>query len=118
MRAILRRAIASQCPKCGQGKLFSGYLALVEKCAACGQPWRKSDTGDGPAVFVIFIAGGIVGALALMTEMRFAPPVWLHMLLWIPLTLLLCAVLLRFGKALLVGVIYRNKAAEARSDAP
>ncbi len=109
---LVRTALTGTCPLCGEAPLFSGYLALVEQCARCAQPWRASDTGDGPAVFVIFIVGAVVGALALWTEMHFAPPVWVHMVMWLPLTVLLSAALLRFGKALLVGVLYHQRSGD------
>jgi uncharacterized protein (DUF983 family) len=99
-----------RCPACGQGKLFDGFLTLVPRCTSCRHPWAEADTGDGAAVFVIFVVGAIVGALALWSEMRFAPPVWLHMLLWLPLTLGLSLALLRPFKATLVAMIYRSKA--------
>jgi uncharacterized protein (DUF983 family) len=90
--------------------LFSGYLTLVKNCAVCGHPWAETDIGDGAAVFVIFIVGAVIGGLALWTEMHFAPPVWLHLLLWLPLTLILSFGLLRPLKATLVALIYHNKA--------
>jgi uncharacterized protein (DUF983 family) len=113
MKATLFTALRGACPKFGNASLFGGFLALVEQCTSCAYPWREADTGDGPAVFVILIVGGIVGALALITEMHFAPPVWVHMVLWLPLTMILSAGLLRFSKALLVGILYSTKINDA-----
>jgi uncharacterized protein (DUF983 family) len=96
--------------------LFDGFLTLVKNCRVCGRAWADADTGDGAAVFVIFVVGAIVGGLALWTEMRFAPPVWLHMLVWIPLTLALSFGLLRPFKAILVALIFRNKAGLGEQD--
>ena len=47
-------------------------------------------SGDGPAVFVILIIGFIVVGLALWMEVSYNPPLWLHFMLWIPLTFVLC----------------------------
>jgi uncharacterized protein (DUF983 family) len=106
----LKSGLSCRCAACGKGPLFSGYLTLVKNCAVCGHGWAETDTGDGAAVFVIFIVGAVIGGLALWTEMRFAPPVWLHLLLWLPLTLILSFGLLRPLKATLVALIYHNKA--------
>jgi uncharacterized protein (DUF983 family) len=108
--SLLKNSLACRCPACGQGALFSSYLTLVKNCAVCGHPWAETDTGDGAAVFVILIAGAMIGALALWTEMRFAPPVWLHLLLWLPLTLILSLGLLRPFKSVLVALIYHTNA--------
>jgi uncharacterized protein (DUF983 family) len=96
--------------------LFDGFLTLVKNCRACGHAWADADTGDGAAVFVIFVVGAIVGGLALWSEMTFQPPVWLHMLLWLPLTLILSFGLLRPFKAILVALIYLNRAGLGEHD--
>ncbi|WP_292193385.1 DUF983 domain-containing protein, partial [Mesorhizobium sp.] len=75
-----------------------------------------ADAGDGPAVFVILIIGFIVVGLALWMEVTLNPPLWLHFLLWIPLTLVLCLGALRLIKGVLLTLQYRNKAAEGRLD--
>ena len=49
-----------RCPRCGKGKLFDGFLTLKPKCDACGLDFSFADAGDGPAIFVIMIAGAIV----------------------------------------------------------
>ncbi len=114
--SALYTGLRGLCPNCAKGKLFDGYLTLVKNCAVCGHGWSDTDTGDGAAVLIIFVVGGIVGGLALWTEMRFSPPVWLHMLLWLPLTLGLCLGLLRPFKATLTAMIWHNKAGPGEVD--
>lgn len=109
-------ALACRCPRCGQGRLFSGFLTIAPACTACGLDYAFVDAGDGPAVFVIFVVGFVVIGLALWVELTFMPPIWLHMLLWIPLTLILSFGLLRPLKALLIALQYQNRAAEGRLD--
>jgi uncharacterized protein (DUF983 family) len=81
------RGIACKCPRCGKGKLFSGFLTLRPACEACEQDYAFIDAGDGPAVFIILIAGFIVVAAALIVEVKYQPPLWLHAALWIPLVI-------------------------------
>ena len=109
-------ALSCACPRCGRGKLFSGFLALRPSCSECGLDYSFIDAGDGPAVFVIFIVGFVVIGLALWVELTITPPIWVHMLLWIPLTLILSFGLLRPLKALLIALQYQNRAAEGRLD--
>lgn len=104
------------CPRCGEGRLFSGFLTVGDGCANCGLDYSFADAGDGPAVFVILIIGFVVVGSALWMEVSLNPPLWVHFLLWIPLTLILSLVSLRLIKGVLLTLQYRNKAAEGRLD--
>jgi uncharacterized protein (DUF983 family) len=96
--------------------LFSGFLKVADRCDACGLDYSAEDAGDGPAVFIMFLVGLIVVPLALVLELAAAPPVWLHLILWLPLSLALCVAFLRPFKATLFALQYRHKASEARLD--
>ena len=54
------RGIACRCPRCGKGKLYAGFIDLRPNCEACGLDYAFIDAGDGPAIFIIMIAGAIV----------------------------------------------------------
>jgi uncharacterized protein (DUF983 family) len=107
---------AGRCPNCGEGHLFDGFLKVASRCEACGYDLAKADSGDGPAVFVILIAGFIVAFSALITEIAVHPPVWVHLVLWLPATLVICLALLRPMKGLMLAAQFMNKASEARRD--
>ncbi len=108
--------LACRCPRCGKGKLFQGFLTLRPRCEACGLDYAFIDSGDGPAVFVVFLAGAIVVAAALLTEVKFEPPLWVHALLWGPLILVVGLTPLRPMKGLMIALQYHHKAAEGRVD--
>lgn len=108
--------IRSRCPRCGDGALFAGYINLAPSCQACGLDYEFIDAGDGPAVFVILLIGFIVVGLALVTEVAFRPPIWAHMAMWIPLTLVLSLGILRPLKAIMIAAQYQNNAREGRLD--
>ena len=78
----LQAGLRCRCPRCGQGKLFKGLLDVTKSCAVCGLDLTAHDSGDGPAVFAIFLLGFIVVPLALGFEAAFAPPIWLHLVIW------------------------------------
>jgi uncharacterized protein (DUF983 family) len=113
---VLRASLLGLCPRCGQGKLFSGYLSLAAKCPACGLDNAMFDAGDGPAVFVILIVGAIVAGSALIVEFTYQPPYWVHTVLWLPLICLLTFSLLRLIKSLLLVLQYKHQAREGRLD--
>ncbi|MEW6121330.1 MAG: DUF983 domain-containing protein [Pseudomonadota bacterium] len=106
--------LSCRCPRCGKGRLFKGFLDTAPSCEACGLDYGFIDAGDGPAVFVILIAGFVVVALAFWVEATWQPPLWVHALLWVPAILVATLGLLRPLKATLIAFQYRNKAAEGR----
>ena len=110
----LATALAGNCPRCGAHSLFAGWVRFARSCRACGLDFEGFNVGDGPAAFLIFIVGGIVVALAIWVELRFAPPFWVHILLWVPLAASLTIGLLRLGKGLLLALEYQRGAREGR----
>src|SRR5215210_4649281 len=108
------RGLACKCPRCGNGKLYAGFLNLRPNCEACGLDFAFIDTGDGPAVFIIMLAGAIVVACALIVEVKYQPPFWLHAMLWLPLILATTLLPLRAMKSLLIALQFHHKAAPGR----
>jgi uncharacterized protein (DUF983 family) len=112
--SVLAASLWGRCPRCGKGSLFRGYLKLSPSCSACGLDFTRFEAGDGPAVFVILIVGAIVAGGALITEVTFQPPYWVHALIWGPALLILSLGLLRPLKAALIVLQYKHKAEEGR----
>jgi uncharacterized protein (DUF983 family) len=108
------RGIACKCPRCGKGNVYSGFLTLRPSCESCGLDFAFMDSGDGPAIFMIMIAGAIVVGAALIVEVKYQPPFWLHAALWLPLILATTLLPLRSMKSLLIALQYHHKAAPGR----
>ena len=108
------QGLRGRCPRCGEGKLFQGFLGLRQSCDRCGLDYGFADAGDGPAVFVILIGGFIVVFAALAVEFTFQPPYWVHAALWLPMVLLVTLTPLRLIKSLLISLQYHHRAAEGR----
>jgi len=102
-----------KCPNCGEGPLFAGFLKVAPRCAACGFDLARADSGDGPAVFVIFIAGFIAAFGILFTEIFVRPPIWVEFVVWLPVAAILCLGLLRPLKGLMIAAQVANKASQA-----
>jgi len=80
--SALGAGLKARCPRCGAGALFRSGLTLRDKCDRCGLSYAFADSGDGPAVFAIFILGFLILGGALLVEFRLHPPVWVHVALW------------------------------------
>jgi uncharacterized protein (DUF983 family) len=109
----LRAGLPGRCPRCGKGRLFNGFLALAPRCEQCGLDFGFADAGDGPAVFVMSIAGFIVLGGAMTVEILYKPPFWVHALLWLPAGLAVPLMLLRPFKGVLVALQYRYRPDES-----
>ena len=107
---------AGRCPNCGEGRLFEGFLQVASSCDACGHDLKTADSGDGPAVFVILIGGFVVAFAALFTEVALSPPVWVHLVIFLPMAVVVCLGLLRPMKGLMLAAQVMNKASQARHD--
>jgi uncharacterized protein (DUF983 family) len=106
--------LSCACPRCGKGKLFQGFLTVRPRCEACGLDYSFADSGDGPAVFIMFFAGFVVVGAALVTEVVYRPPFWVHAVLWLPLILIVTLGPLRPMKGLMIALQYHHQAAESR----
>ena len=110
--SLTRAALTCRCPRCGEGRLFSGLLTIRDRCPACGLDLRGHDAGDGPAVGVIFLLSTVIMGAALWVEFRFGPPVWVHLLVWPVLAIGGAIAVMRPLKAAVVGLQYRHRSSE------
>lgn len=104
-----------RCPRCGNGRLFSGYLTIAPRCEVCGLDYGFADSGDGPAVLVMFPVGTLVVLLWLATDALFHPPVLVHLALWLPATVLLSLAFLRPFKGILINLQYKADARQSHN---
>ena len=102
------------CPRCGEGRLFAGFIDLAPRCEVCGLDYSFADSGDGPAVFIMLIAGAIVVGTALIIDANYEPPLWLLGAIFLPLTVFVSLGLLRPLKGWLIASQYRHKAEQGQ----
>lgn len=111
---VLQVALRGLCPRCGKPTLFAGVTRFADRCSACGLDLTSFNVGDGPAAFLTLIIGALVVIMAITLQLTIEPPLWVHMLIWIPVTAALVVLSLRGAKAALVSLEYRNAAREGR----
>jgi uncharacterized protein (DUF983 family) len=100
----LWRGFKSRCPSCGEGRLFGRFLKVTDHCPACGEVMSHHRADDFPAYLVIIIVGHVLVPAALIVEVAYSPPLWVHSLLWLPLTAILAVALLQPVKGAVVGM--------------
>lgn len=111
--SLLVGAMLGQCPRCGARTLFAKVFEFAPRCAACGLDFARFNVGDGPAAFLTLIIGAVITVAAIVLNQSLHPPVWVHAILWIPLTALLVVNGLRIAKGVLLAIEYRRGAREA-----
>ena len=109
---IFWRGFRRLCPRCGQGRMFAGYLSVREACDACKMEFEPLRADDAPPYFTLFIVGHLVVGLYLLLWPHMPLPDWAHAVIWCSLTLILCIVLLPFVKGGVMAVIFRTKATQ------
>jgi uncharacterized protein (DUF983 family) len=110
--SVLEAALRCRCPRCGKGRLFHHLVEVRACCEHCGLDLGQSDSGDGATALVILVLGAIVVTLAFWTEVHFAPPLWVHAILWPVVIVPLAIVMIRPTKAALIAIQYRHRATE------
>lgn len=103
------------CPRCGARTLFRSWIGFNDSCRACGLRFSDFNVGDGPAAFLTLGIGTIVTALAIWLELAVGPPWWVHVIVWVPLTLGGVVGSLRIAKGWLLALEYRNAAREGQA---
>ena len=107
LKTALWRGMRNRCPICGEGKVFRGYLRVVDECEACGAPLGKLKADDAPPYFTIFIVGHLLIPPVLWIERHYSPDMWLQMAVWVPVFALITTLLLRPVKGATVGLMCR-----------
>jgi uncharacterized protein (DUF983 family) len=104
------RGIRGRCPRCGEGKLFSGFLKLAPRCNVCELDYGFADPADGPAFFAMSAMAFPILGFALWLDAAYAPAWWVHLITTLPLLIVLCVLPLRPLKGWLVCSQYYYKA--------
>jgi len=115
--SIAKAALFGLCPQCGRKNLFATLGQFADSCPQCGLDFGSFNVGDGPAALLTMFIGALIIVFALLIDTAFRPPFWVHVIIWVPVTIALTISTLRIAKAALLAAEYRNKAGEAgRSD--
>lgn len=98
------RGLRGCCPRCGEGPLYRSFVKTVDDCEACGEHIGHHRADDFPAYLVVFIVGHIIVGAFMGVEAVTDMPLWQHLAIWLPLTVVICLALLRPIKGAIVGL--------------
>ncbi|MEI9889004.1 MAG: DUF983 domain-containing protein [Rhizomicrobium sp.] len=104
----LVRGLLGRCPRCGEGHLFRAFLKVADNCPVCGEEFHHHRADDFPAYLVIVIVGHIVVAMVLAVEAAYSPPLWVHALIWGPVTVALALALIQPIKGAVVAFQWQH----------
>jgi uncharacterized protein (DUF983 family) len=111
---IAEAALFGLCPECSAKTLFAGPARFAERCGKCGLDYDSFNVGDGPAAILTLILGALIIAAAIGLDIAIRPPFWVHVLIWVPVTITMVLCSLRLAKAALLISEHRNNAKEGR----
>lgn len=100
----IARGLRCRCPACGVGPLFSGYVTVRPACPVCATDFTPQRADDLPAYLTIVAVGHIVVSGMLTVEQKWHPEIWVHLSIWIPLTIGSAIGLLRPIKGAVIGL--------------
>jgi uncharacterized protein (DUF983 family) len=103
------RGFKMKCPHCGTGDLFSRFLKVADRCRACSEEFHHHRADDFPAYLVIVVVGHIIVPAILAVEVAYAPPTWLQLIVWLPLTLIGSLGLLQPTKGAIVALQWQAR---------
>jgi len=103
-KRAMGRGFSQRCPNCGKGRLFASYLKVQDRCPMCAEALHHHRADDAPAYFTILIVGHFVIGGVLTLERSLSPPTWVHLAIWLPLTLIGSLFLLPRVKGALVAL--------------
>ncbi len=98
----LRRGALLRCPNCGIGKLFASYLKVAPQCRHCGEELHHHRADDAPPYFTILLLGHVLVPMLLAVEVAYRPELWVHAMIWFPITVASAMTLLPHIKGALV----------------
>ncbi|WP_407147813.1 DUF983 domain-containing protein [Bradyrhizobium sp. ORS 86] len=108
LQKAMLRGFSMKCPNCGRGHLFGRFLKVADHCDVCGEDFTPQRADDFPAYLVIVVVGHIVVPALLWLEMNYAPPAWLQLAIWLPVTLFSSLALLQPMKGAIVGLQWQT----------
>ncbi|MDR3529717.1 MAG: DUF983 domain-containing protein [Rhodopila sp.] len=100
------RGLSCRCPNCGKGRLFGAFLKIRASCEACGTDNTIYPSDDFPPYLTIMAVGHIVIPLFMWVDFVYVPATWVQAAIWLPMTVILCLLLLPRMKGATVGLCW------------
>ncbi len=115
---MVQAALFGLCPRCSAKTLFQNPVHFSDRCEPCSLDYSRFNVGDGPAAFLTLLVGALIISMAIMLDIAVRPPFWVHVIIWVPLTIVMVVLSLRVAKGALLVSEYRNRAGEGSLEKP
>lgn len=109
-------AMFGRCPSCGEGKLYRGYLKLVESCDVCNARISDADAEDAPVTFILVLVGSIGMAGIIVSIVKYDLPAWLVLAIWMPVIVAMSLLVMSPFKGALTALQHKHDAGEHRAE--
>lgn len=109
LKVSMRRGFARHCPKCGQGRLFTGYLKVADHCTVCREDLTPQRADDGPAYLTVLVVGHVLALCLHFGWKFFRPDPFLFAALMAVLAVGLSLWLLPRFKGMIVGIQWAKR---------
>ena len=106
---VLFRGFRRRCPRCGEGRLFQGYLTPQSVCAVCKLDFQDLSADDGPAYITMGLVCLCVTPLFFVAQALYEPPLLMALLISLPMTLLIILGLLLLVKGAFMAALWKTK---------
>lgn len=102
----VRRGFSKRCPNCGKGAVVAGFLLPNAACEHCGEGYAHIRTDDfAPWISIMVLAHLLMPAM-IAVERLWHPPLWLHAVIWLPLSLEFVVLFLPRAKGMALGLMW------------
>jgi len=115
LRAVLARALALRCPRCGRTSLYTGPFTMRERCEACGLRYEREAGYFVGAIYVNYAAAVAVGiGTVFVLDWTIGLSLRAQLAIGIGLAALVPLVFFRWARSLWLGVDYFLTSADER----
>lgn len=102
---MLRRAFRLRCPRCGEGKLFSGWFAMPETCGYCGLRYEREPGYFVGAIYVNYAVTAVLclgSAIAL--DVVIGVSLWVQIVVAATVSVLVPVGFFRYSRSVWLGI--------------
>lgn len=109
------RGTMFRCPNCGEGKLFTGFLTVVDRCEHCGEPLSEYEPELLLALLVGLVVVTVVAIVFFIAEIEGWGSPMTYLTLLVPIAGVVTLLVLRPFKGGLVGLLWASRTGQSGS---
>ncbi|UAK25321.1 DUF983 domain-containing protein [Sphingomonas nostoxanthinifaciens] len=104
-KIAMLRGLRRHCPTCDSPTLFAGYLKVRPICPVCGADNGQYRVDDAASYFTVLLVGHLIVGPLIAFPALMALPLWLALLILLPLVAAVTLAALPYIKGTILGVL-------------